>query len=237
MKLSYKTYYFLFLFFAISFKVFCEISEVSQNGVIPKKDVLPFSTKVVCMDSSSEKIMVNIYNLMNFDFKVDSNTPIKTFELGIEGKLLIDVPKDVAYIIEITKKGFVHKRFSVDTKNLPYEAWIEPYPGFNVESVSLFKKVPGINYQLFNYPLAIIEFNFDKENFDYNSKYSDLALSAIDIIKELESKHFAWQSSRIEYFRLEKINQIIMFSYSIALIGLIVIIMLLASKLNKSKKN
>ena len=235
MKGFLKFIYFLILSIVISSNLFCEIDYMIQNERTLKKNCVPFKTKIVCSNSSCKDAVVKIYNQLNFNFDLDTNTALKTLSVGTNGVLSLEVPRDVSYIIEITKKGFVHKRFSIDTKNLPYDVWNVAYAGFNIESVSLFEKMPGVNYHVFNYPLVIIEYNFDKGTFDYNSKYSDLALSAIEIINDLELKQIAYRKSRIEYFELERINKIIMFSYSLALIGLIAIIILLIKKLSKIK--
>ena len=235
MKRLLKFGYFLVLYVVTSSNVFCEVIDATESELTLKKNSVPFKTKIVCTNSYCKDAVVKIYNQLNFNFDLDTNTALKTLSVGTDGILSLEVPRDVFYIIEITKQGYIHKRFSIDTKNLPDNVWNVAYAGFNIESVSLFEKIQGVNYNMFNYPLVIIEYNFDKETFDYNAQYSDLALSSIEIIENLELKQLAFRKSRVEYFELERINKIIMFSYSIALIGLIGIIIFLIKKISKIK--
>lgn len=152
--------------------------------------LLPFKSKIVTNDKPCKDAVVNIYNAENFNVEADTNKILQTIYLESDGVLDIDIPSDVSYIIEITKKGCVHKRVMINTTGVPKENWDDNFTGFNVESFELFKPVNGVDYQLFNYPLILIEFDYDTENFYYDEEYSNLALAAIVNLKDTETKQF-----------------------------------------------
>ncbi len=151
-----------------------------------KKNILPFKSKIVTNDLPCKGAIVNIYNAESFNFELDTNTILETIPLKDDGILSLDIPRDVCYILEITKPGFVHKRFKIDTKDLDSKTWGIEFKGFVIESISLFKPVKSVNYKVFDYPLVAVEFDYGTSNFYYNENYSSFALTAIDMIKELE---------------------------------------------------
>lgn len=149
---------------------------------------LPFKSIIVTDDKPCKDAVVNIYNAENFNIEADTNVILQTIYLKPDGVLDIDIPGDVSYIVEITKKDYIHKRVMINTTGVPRENLNDNFAGFNVESFELFKPVKNVNYQLFNYPLILIEFDYDKENFYYNEDYSNLALAAIVNLKDNETK-------------------------------------------------
>ena len=149
---------------------------------------LPFKSKIVTDEKPCKDAVVNIYDAEMFNVDADTNKIIQTIYLKPDGVLDIDIPGDVSYIVEITKKGYVHKRVKINTTGVPKANWGDSFTGFNVESFELFKPAKDVNYQLFNYPLILIEFDYDAVNFYYNEDYSNLALAAIINLKDSENK-------------------------------------------------
>src|SRR6478672_4626826 len=128
-----------FFFSLFCFLVFLN-GKSSTNEVEPKsnelkKNVLPFSSTIVVNDLPCKDVVVNIYDVETFDFESDSNEILQTIMLDKDGELSLEIPKDVSLIIEITKKGYVHKRFAVNTSDLPDEVWASGYGGFVIDSI------------------------------------------------------------------------------------------------------
>ena len=113
-----------------------------------------------------------------------------------------------------------------DLENGLHKKWGEKGDNLNISDICVVWG-SNIKSELLNH--------IDFYNGDYTCFFETKSQSVFDSFKQdqLSNNHLLSADQRI----IKKINQIIMFSYSIALIGLIVIIMLLASKLNKSKKN
>ncbi len=172
----------------MKFIIICLFFVFVSNIKSQDKFTLPFKSKIVTDDKPCKDAIVNIYNAENFNVEVDTNKIIQTIYLKPDGILNFEIPSDVSYIIELTKKDYIHKRFMINTTGVPKENWDDNFAGFNVESFELFKPIKGVNYQLLNYPLILIEFDYDTENFYYNETYSNLALAAIINLKDNEAK-------------------------------------------------
>lgn len=172
----------------MKFILICLCFVFASNIKSQDKFTLPFKSKIVTDDKPCKDAIVNIYDAESFNAEVDSNKILQTIYLKSDGILNLDIPSDVFYIIEITKKNYVHKRFMINTMGVPKENWDDNFAGFNIESFELFKPIEGVNYQLLNYPLILIEFDYDVQNFYYNEGYSNLALAAIINLKDNEAK-------------------------------------------------
>lgn len=199
------------------------------------KFTLPFKSKIVTNDKPCKDAVVNIYDAEDFNVDADTNKIIQTIYLKSDGILNFEIPSDVSYIIELTKKDYIHKRFMINTTGVPKENWDDNFAGFNVESFELFKPIKGVNYQLFNYPLILIEFDYDTENFYYNEGYSNLALAAIINLKDNEMKQLNINkqsdlvkklSSDVNSYK----NIIIMLSISLVIICIVSIILIMYYK-------
>lgn len=219
----------------IIFCIFC-LNSQSQNEIKEDTDIkfiLPFKSKIVTNDLPCKGAVVNIYDGYSFNPKSDANKILQTIELDDDGILELEIPGNESYIIEVTKKGFIHKRFKINTDNVPKEQWSKKFAGFNVEAIELFKPIKGVNYKLFDFPLILIEFYVELDKFYYNESYSNLALKAIDAIKVKEARQIlVSENEKLNIFDAEKDNlktKMILLSIS-CLICIVVIIFLIFSK-------
>ena len=222
------------------FSIFCFLilfnAKGSTNEVVPdsaelKKNVLPFGSQIVINNLPCKGVIVNIYDVETFDFESDSNEILQTFALDKDGVLSLEIPKDVSVIIEVTKKGYIHKRFAVNTSDLPDEVWEKDYDGFVIDSIALFTPTEGIDYKLFDYPLVLVSYDFEEESFTYDKAYFDLALAGIDLVRSFEVQQtILINKQKEELEKAEKNNKLIMFGYSLALIVLVAIIIFLISR-------
>jgi hypothetical protein len=184
--------------------IICSVSVKSEYIDLIEKltFVLPFTSKVVTNDLPCKNAIVNIYVAENFDIKIDSTQVIQTLKLNDDGILNIDIPGNVDYIIEITKPGYVHKLFRINTQNVPEDMKATAFAGFSIQSISLFKPTDGVNYKLLDLPLVLISYDDETENFNYDENYSNIALASLELLSDLETAHKDGTKTTIE--ELEK---------------------------------
>lgn len=235
---------FLIFILLLLFSLIGECQEKTIQPAITKKIkfVLPFSTKIVTNDLPCKDVVVNIYNADDFDFYSDSNIILESIKLNPDGVLRLDIPSDVSYLIDVTKKNFIHKRFKVNTEDVPENN--PEFKGFNVESISLYEPIEGLNYDIFDYPLILIKYDFTTENFNYDENYSNLALTAISVLKDLESKNSEVIKNekqkleqRLSNEQFYKRIKIIMISGGFALLLLITIVVMVYNNNRNKTKN
>jgi hypothetical protein len=108
--------------------------------------------------------------------------PFTSFLTSFEGTYFIYLPIGAEYIVDVSKKGYVHKRFSVNTKNIPKGRTLEKFP-LIISDLELLDHHEGVDYSLFNQPINKYYYDQKKENFDYDRDYLKNMLALIEEVK------------------------------------------------------
>lgn len=110
------------------------------------------------------------------------------------GKFKFVLDPNNEYTLTITKAGYITKRFTISTYNVPAERGEYPFAEFDVE-IGLFKLFPGLDYSCLDRPIAKINFNPapDVDDFDYDKVYTASIQQCIDELKRLEAEARAKQ--------------------------------------------
>ena len=74
-----------------------------------------------------------------------------------DGKFILSLDFEKDYIIEMSKLGFISKKFAFSTRNVPEKDKKKPY-GFEFE-ISLFKEMDDFQISVFKKPVAKVVFN------------------------------------------------------------------------------
>ena len=91
-------------------------------------------------------------------------------------KLKLDFNYD--YTIIFSKPGYITKTVEIIT-NVPAERISRPVDPYMI-GVRLFKQYEGINIVVYNQPVAKIQFDLFKDEFDYDTDYSKSILSELN---------------------------------------------------------
>jgi serine phosphatase RsbU (regulator of sigma subunit) len=233
-----------FITLCIIFLQFTDVSGQERKNVLSERSlnqssnrpVLIFYSKVVTDDRPCENAVVKLFIEDSFDYSADSNVAIQTINLEADGEIYVEVPKNLSLILEVSKPGYVHKRFKIDTRNIPDDVLSR----FSIESISMVKPVPKVNYQFFDYPLTLIRFDYNIGNFNYDQDYLELATNAMDVMRNLEAKSemivINEKEKLIESFKIEqqeKRNLVIF----IVVVFLLVALSFILYFVNRSNKN
>jgi hypothetical protein len=152
------------------FLVFSSFLSFSQEWT------LPFSSKV---EKNGKKLQGATVSLMQ-----GSKQVMQTMT-GEDGAFKFQIPPNGDYTIVVTKQGHCTKKFTVSTRNVPEDKKPGDFKGFNIEAISLFEPIPGIDYSVLNQPLVKVTYDATKDNFDYDEAYSNQMLSALDRLRQL----------------------------------------------------
>ena len=153
------------------FLIFSSFLSFSQDWT------LPFSSRI---EKSGKKLQGATVTLMQGSTKV-----LETMT-GDDGAFKFQIPPNGDYLIIVTKPGHCTKKFTVSTRGVPADKVQGDFKGFNIESISLFEPLPGIDYSVLNQPLVKVNYNATADNFDYDEAYSNQMLSALERLKQLE---------------------------------------------------
>jgi hypothetical protein len=105
---------------------------------------------------------------------------------GSSGKFKLRLDPNGDYEVRVTKSGYITKKFTITTFNVPSERGEGLFADFDVE-IELFKIFPGLDYSVLNKPVAKIIYNPSPEvsDFDYDKVYTNQMRAELEKLKEL----------------------------------------------------
>lgn len=140
----------------------------------------------------SDQGYIDVKGNVKFDRRPIENAKIEIYENGLQikqyasninGRFDFQLDLNKSFIIAITKGGMVTKRIKFDTHVPENEIGIWTYK-FTVE---IFPMVDGLDITVLKKPIAIIKFDDDWGEFDYDEAYTNSILKDIDrLLKEYE---------------------------------------------------
>jgi len=112
----------------------------------------------------------------------DGKTVNKTIT-GKNGRFDFTLDFGFDYLIEFSKAGYVAKRLSVNTKNVPAEdaSFGFEFGGFQVE---LFKEMEGLDVSILDKPIGKVYFDSDLGNFDYDREHTRSMKEKLDKLQK-----------------------------------------------------
>ena len=122
------------------------------------------------------------------------STQVQSQTTSNGGKFKFVLDPNNEYTVTITKPGYITKKFSISTYNVPVERGEFPFAEFDIE-VGLFKLFPGLDYSCLDKPVAKVSFNpaKDVDDFDYDKVYTASIQACIDKLRQLEAEARAKQ--------------------------------------------
>ncbi|MCZ8286311.1 MAG: carboxypeptidase-like regulatory domain-containing protein, partial [Bacteroidia bacterium] len=155
----------------ILFLIFSVYSSFAQDWT------LPFSSRI---EKNGKKLQGATVTL------IQGGKQVQQTMTGDDGAFKFQIPPNGDYTIVVTKTGHCTKKFQVSTRGVPADKTKDAFKGFNIESISLFEPLPGIDYSVLNQPLVKVTYSSTLDNFDYDEAYSNQMLDALDRLRQLE---------------------------------------------------
>ena len=168
--------------FGISFHVFAdtisskEICCQSQPNIISQQpDTVNFYVEL--NGSIRQRLVKNIMGDSGDNPWLDSavvtvyynNAVYKRVLTTRRGKCNFQLPLDRVYTVELSKPGFVSKRFEVNTKTPPNKR--DAYDFYF--DMDIFESIEGLDTKLLEKPLAIVYYNVTNNQFEYDAAYTN----------------------------------------------------------------
>ncbi|MES2680259.1 MAG: carboxypeptidase-like regulatory domain-containing protein [Bacteroidota bacterium] len=110
-----------------------------------------------------------------------------TILTDVMGKYNFALPLGGDFLVTVTKDGYVTKKFTVSTTGVPPEKATIKFPIIQA-SLSLFKKMEGVDYSALNEPLNKYKYNPLLDNFEYDAGYLEQMITKLGTIKEAEQE-------------------------------------------------
>ncbi len=113
--------------------------------------------------------------------------PYRSVMTDANGNYYFELPLGGDFLIVVSKDTYVSKKFTINTQGVPPDKGTanDPYPIIDA-SLTMFKKVEGIDYSLLNQPLIKYEYNPKMDNFGYDKNYLEQMKAKMETIKEAE---------------------------------------------------
>lgn len=112
----------------------------------------------------------------------------KKYRTNDVGKFTFTLKPDNDYLIEIGKEGFVTKRISFSTENVPPDNVRSGFPAYSI-SVDLFEDIKGLNTSILDEPIGLIRYYAKGDNFDFDEDYTYAIQDQLKkLLDEIEKK-------------------------------------------------
>lgn len=105
--------------------------------------------------------------------------------ITVKGKRNLELRLDfnTEYVVDFTKPGYITKTIEINTR-VPEKRRKNGFEPYKI-GVRLFKQYEGINYVVFNQPVALIAFLPEVDDFGYSTDYTKTILSELQRTTEL----------------------------------------------------
>lgn len=119
---------------------------------------------------------------------IQDGAEVNKVSTGKNGRFDLYLDFGHEYIIEIKKSGYVSKKLSVNTHNVPEDeqAWGYEFGGFIID---LYQFIPGIDFSVFDKPVGKVYYDDGISNFQYDREYAKILKEETkELEKEFEAK-------------------------------------------------
>ena len=112
---------------------------------------------------------------------------VKQMITDASGLFLFNLDTETDYLLIISKEGFVSKKLTVSTKNIPTEK--EELTWTTGITVDIFMAPKGLDVSILNKPIGEIVYDPITDNFNYDKEYTKSVQQQLDLLqKELLEK-------------------------------------------------
>jgi len=162
---------------AVFLMILCFCGAFSQGAwnVIVDGRVMEGSRKL-------DKAVITLYKNGQVDKKAKTPTT---------GKFTFMLLPDNDYLIEISKVGYVSKKISISTKDVPADKVKKGFPPYPIQ-ISLFKEIEGLDVSILEQPIGKVKYDEKKDNFYEDQTYTKQVQTKLKkLSRELEVKQAA----------------------------------------------
>lgn len=140
------------------------------------KRILKFGGDVYTDNEKAADVTVSLF---------DGNYLVSESKTSRSGKFSIDLAKNKHYTIQFDKDGFMTKRVVIDTEIGEDDR--DNLKTFKFD-VGLIKRESGKDYSILDFPIAIIKYHSESNQFFYDNKYTEHMLEAQKDIEKSEAR-------------------------------------------------
>jgi hypothetical protein len=121
-------------------------------------------------------------------------TQLQQVTTNNSGRFKFMLDPNSEYTVTATKNGYITKRFTISTYNVPTERGEEGFRPWDIE-IGLFKVFPGLDYSCLNKPMAKVSYNPapDQDEFVFDPVYAATMQACAAELKRLEAEARAKQ--------------------------------------------
>ncbi len=128
--------------------------------------------------------------------------PFTSFPISSEGTFFLYLPLGSEYSVKVTKKDFVQKIFSVNTKGVSQENAQSKF-SVMIADLELMEFYPGVDFSLFDQPINKYYYNAQKDNFEYDKEYLKKMLALVAEVKEARKLAIVSAKTKAEQDKIE----------------------------------
>jgi hypothetical protein len=103
------------------------------------------------------------------------------------GEYAFQLPLGGEYLAEVSREGYISKKFTISTVGVPPEKVDKKFQPIGA-SISLFRRMEGVDYSLLNQPMMKFRYNTEEESFEFDKAYQAQMSAGMEQIKEAEKE-------------------------------------------------
>ncbi len=145
---------------------------------------------------SGQTPMVEVYGNVSDDNRdlvgvlvqvTQNGRTINSSKTDPNGDYAFQLPLGGEFIAVVSREGYVSKKFFISTIGVPPEKVDAKFQPIGA-SISLFKKLEGVDYSLLNQPMMKFGYNAMDESFEYDKEYQKQMAAGLEQIKTAEKE-------------------------------------------------
>ncbi|MBL7891460.1 MAG: carboxypeptidase regulatory-like domain-containing protein, partial [Bacteroidia bacterium] len=121
-----------------------------------------------------------------------SGTQVNQVVTSSNGKFEFVLEPDADYIITVTKPGFITKKFSFNTQNVPSDRAKQGFGGVDLSEIVIFEIPKGVDVNELNnilsQPIAKFAYQDAGKDFNYDENYTRSIRSKLDKLADVQKK-------------------------------------------------
>ena len=164
--------------------------------IFDRKLVLSALVFIFCVIANAQVSGVEIYGNIGDENTDLEGVQVKVSQAGrtlssvntdMNGDYAVKLPFGGEFLLEVSREGYVAKRFTVSTVGIPAEKQTDKFQPIGA-SINLLRRIEGVDYSILNQPMMKFRYNMVEETMEFDKTHQAMMSAEIKKIEEAQKE-------------------------------------------------
>jgi len=164
--------------------------------IFDRKLVLSALVFIFCVITNAQVSGVEIYGNIGDENTDLEGVQVKVSQAGrtlssvntdMNGDYAVKLPFGGEFLLEVSREGYVAKRFTVSTVGIPAEKQTDKFQPIGA-SINLLRRIEGVDYSILNQPMMKFRYNMVEETMEFDKTHQAMMSAEIKKIEEAQKE-------------------------------------------------